>query len=275
MTIRMGGSSLSVTFRKSSQESRSQTSTWWFLKFRQVLFLLLGFLRILNDSMSVKRSSKVNFQDGRELVRIDEVNDGDSSTHEDTENSSDHDKPIAPAKVEHQDRLFESDQKRSSWKKFEVDEIAEKKCESCQRDKVGSVSWHHNQHQVGQHPKSKGHPKEDGGVITSFTVITSPAEPFSIHSKVFPDSQDGEGKTLEKSSSVFFSDLRCSDPVEPLVVVNVAGLVVDWQRLQGDVDGVQANVHADCSHDFLLGKCSVGRGYLNFCCVPSRSMLSN
>ena len=55
--------------------------------------------------MSVKGSSEVNFQYGREFMRIDEVNDGDSSTHEDTEHPSNHDEPVAPAKVEHEDGL--------------------------------------------------------------------------------------------------------------------------------------------------------------------------
>ena len=53
--------------------------------------------------------------------------------------------------------------------------------------------------------------------------------------------------------------LTGADPVEPLVVVDVAGLVVDGQGLQGHVDTVEADVHPEVGHDLLLGECPVGR----------------
>ena len=108
--------------------------------------------------MSVKWSSKINFQDGREFVRIDEVNDGDSSTHEDTETAGHHDEPEAPAEVEHEDGLLQSDEERSRREKFEVDEVAEEEGEASESDEVCAVSWDNNQHQVGENPKSKSHP---------------------------------------------------------------------------------------------------------------------
>ena len=91
-------------------------------------------------------------------MRIDEVNDGDCSPHENTEDPGHHHQPEAPAEVEHENTLLQSDEERSRREKFEVDEVTEEESEASESDEVGAVSWNNNQHQVGKNPKSKSHP---------------------------------------------------------------------------------------------------------------------
>merc|ERR1739844_875012 len=142
----MTGPALSVSLGQSSQQAGSQSSTGRFLKLRKILLLLLRLLRVLNDGVPVEGSAKVDLKDGGELVRVDEVNDGDSSAHEDTETAGHQDQPEAPAEVEHEDGLLQSDEQGPSGQQFEVDEVAEKQREPCEGDQVRSVSRDNDQH---------------------------------------------------------------------------------------------------------------------------------
>jgi len=62
--------------------------------------------------------------------------------------------------------------------------------------------------------------------------------------------------------------LAGADPVEPLVIVDAAGLVVDGQGLQGNVDTVEADVDPEVGHDLLLGEGAVGRRHFRLGGVP-------
>ena len=95
-------------------------------------------------------------------------------------------------------------------------------------------------------------PEENGGVVASLTIVTPPAESLGIHSEVLANSEDGEGESLEESRLVLLPDLGGAIPVEPLVVVNVARLIVDRKCFEGDVDRVEANVDSQSPHHFLF-----------------------
>ena len=58
---------------------------------------------------------------------VDQVDNGDGSSHENTEDTGHHHKPVAPTKIKHQDRLLEPDVKRPGGEELEVDEVTEEK----------------------------------------------------------------------------------------------------------------------------------------------------
>ncbi len=46
-------------------------------------------------------------------------------------------------------------------------------------------------------------PEEEGCVVAGLPVAAPPAEPLSVHRKVLPHSQDGEGESLNKGTNSF------------------------------------------------------------------------
>merc|ERR1712018_1040619 len=86
---------------------------------------------------------------------VDDVYNIDSTAHEDAETARHQHQPEAPAEVEHEDGLLQSDEEGPGGKQPEVDEVAEEKREACQGDQVGAVSRNNDQHQVGQNPSKR------------------------------------------------------------------------------------------------------------------------
>ena len=65
------------------------------------------------------------------------------------------------------------------------------------------------------------------------------------------------------------------DPVEPLVVVYAAGVVVDGQGAQRHVHAVQPDVDPDVGVDLVLGEGAVRRGDAALRAVPPGPMLTD
>ena len=80
---------------------------------------------------------------------------------------------------------------------------------------------------------------------------------------------------LDKSLFVLCFHLAGPDPGEPLVVVDAGRVVVDGQGAQGDVDAVEADVHADVGVDLLPGEGLVRRRNLSFGRVPAGTVLTH
>ena len=73
-------------------------------------------------------------------------------------------------------------------------------------------------------------PKKDRCEVSRLSVVPSPAEPLGVHGEVLCHCQDGEGQALEESGQVILLHLVRTDPVEPLVEVDVFRLVVNLKR---------------------------------------------
>ena len=73
---------------------------------------------------------------------------------------------------------------------------------------------------------------------------------------------------LDQRLVVLGLHLAGAGPVEALVVVDAARVVVDGQGAQRHVHAVEADVDGDVSIDLLLGECSVRRRDLGLGRVP-------
>lgn len=208
-------------------------------------------------------------------MRVDQIDDGDRSAHQDTKTSGNEHKPEAPAKGELDGGLLKADDERPGGEEAVVDEVAEEQGDASEGHQVGSVARDDDKEKVGENPKSKGHPEEDGGVVSCLAVVPTPAKTLSVDGEVFANGEDWEGEALLQGGDVVLLHLGGAHPVEPLVVVNVARLVVDRHGLQGDVDSVEADVDAQGAHHLLPGECPVGRGDLDLGNVPGGSMLAD
>ena len=62
-------------------------------------------MRVLYDGVPVERSAEVYLQDGRELVGVDQVDDGHGRAEGETQAASNEDQPEAPAEVKGQESL--------------------------------------------------------------------------------------------------------------------------------------------------------------------------
>ena len=274
-SVGVGRPALAVPLREPAQQPGAKTSPSWLLQLGHDLLLLLRLLRVLDDGVPVKGRAEVHLQDGGELVRVDQVDDGHSTTHQDTKATSNEHKPEAPAKGKLDGGLFEADYEGPGGQEAVVDQVAEEQGDPGEGHQVGSVPGNHNEEQVGEHPEGKGHPEEDGGVVARLPIVPSPAEALSVHGEVLANSEDGEGETLLQGGDVVLLHLGGAHPVEPLVVVDVTRLVVDRHRLQRDVDGVEADVDSKGAHHLLSGERPVGGGDLDLGHVPRRAVLSN
>ena len=107
--------------------------------------------------MPVEGCAEVDLQDGGELVRVDQVDDGHRPAHQDTEASGNEDKPEAPTEGELDGGLLEADDERSGGEEAVVDEVAEEQGEPGEGHQVGAVSRDNNE----ENPESKIHPEED------------------------------------------------------------------------------------------------------------------
>ena len=154
---------LPVPLGQSPQQSRTKAGIWRLLQPRHSLLLLLGFLGVLDDSVPVERGPEVDLEDGGELVRVDEVDDGDGAAQEDAENPGHQHQPEAPPEGEDQHGLLHPDEERHWGQQLRVEEVAEEQDEAGQADQVGAVPRDNDQQQVRQQPQREGHPANSSG----------------------------------------------------------------------------------------------------------------
>lgn len=126
-----GGATFAIAFGESAKEAASESGAWGSLEAGNVL-LLLSFMGILDDGMTVEWGSEVNLEDGGELVGVDEVNDGDGSSHQEAKHPGNKHQPKTPTKVEGQRRLFEAYDKGSCRKVDVVDSVDKKESKASQ-----------------------------------------------------------------------------------------------------------------------------------------------
>ena len=156
----VGGSTLAVPLGQPPEQPCPQAGARRLLQPRNSLLLLLGLLGVLDDGVTIERGPEVDLKDSRELVGIDQVDDGDGPAEKNAERPSDHHEVEAPTVGEGEDGLLHPDEERSGRDELRVDEVGEEEEDPSEEDEVGPVAWDHDQQQVRQQPQCKRHPSK-------------------------------------------------------------------------------------------------------------------
>jgi hypothetical protein len=119
-------------------------------------------------------------------------------------------------------------------------------------------------------------PEEDAAVVTGLTVVATPAEAFGVDRHVLGDGEDGEGQAFLQSSLESVLEVGGAAKVQPLVEVDVDGVVVKvGHGGQRHVDVIQPDVDADDGINLLVGEGLVGHGDFGLGRVPATSANSD
>ncbi len=227
--------------------------------------------------MSVERGAVVHLQDGGELVRVDEVDDGDGGSHHKAKEAGHQDQPEAPSELEGEDDVLHVDDERTGGQEVPVHQVGEDHHGPGCRHHVGAVAGHDHQKEVHAQPHDEGGPQVDGGVVPGRAVVAPPAEPFRVYGEILRHGENGEGEALSQRPLVLLLELDWSVESEALVEVDVHAdvAVVDGHGLQGDVGMGEADVDAKTPHDLVRREGLVGGGDLGLSGVPAAAVVAD